>query len=157
MAEDIKIVTTVGSYIEGDLKFENGDLVRENGLTTAVIISLFTDRRADEDDQIDNPDDRRGWWGDLLEEDDQIGSKLWQLERAKTTPETMTKAKQYIKDALQWMLDDGVCSKINVTMSRGGIPGNDILGFEIQIMKNDGNNITYKFDDLWSGQFEEVS
>ena len=47
------------------------DLQGDDGLMTAVIISLFTDARAHDDDPL--PDervgvssDRRGWWGDCL-------------------------------------------------------------------------------------------
>ena len=47
------------------------DLQGDDGLFTAVIISLFTDRRANADDPL--PDERicalpdpRGWWGDYI-------------------------------------------------------------------------------------------
>lgn len=40
----------------------NGDLVNGDDLQTAMIISLFTDRVARDDDDIDG-EDRRGWWG----------------------------------------------------------------------------------------------
>lgn len=42
----------------------NGDLVNGDDLQTAMIISLFTDRVARDDDDIDG-EDRRGWWGDM--------------------------------------------------------------------------------------------
>lgn len=70
------------------------DLQGDDGLMTAVIISLFTDARAHDDDPL--PDervgvssDRRGWWGDCLPDAqgeqtlESIGSRLWLLWREK--------------------------------------------------------------------------
>ena len=48
-----------------DLSILGGDLATDDGLRTAVIISLFTDARARADDPLPEADaDRRGWWGD---------------------------------------------------------------------------------------------
>ena len=53
-------------------------------LTRAVVISLFTHRRADPDDNVDVP---MGWWGDTwpVVANDRYGSKLWILQRSKLT------------------------------------------------------------------------
>ena len=60
-----------------DIKIQNGILELDNGLQTAIYISLFTDRRIGEDDEIpDRSNDRRGYWGDTLE-DEPLGSFLW--------------------------------------------------------------------------------
>lgn len=80
----------------GRLRHGGGDLVAENTLRTAVILSLFLDRRADDDDVLPNgSNDRRGWWADTvapmteygigggLASGDRIGSRLWLLSREK--------------------------------------------------------------------------
>lgn len=162
MAEDIKMKYD-SDLREFDIEYKNGDLVRELGLETAVYMSLFTDRRASEDDPVDDIKDLRGWWGDGLnetEDEDLIGSKLWILARAKTTSETASLAKQYIEEAMQWMLDDDVAASINVEVSRQNRKGqegtgadSDVLAFKLQILKNDGDTVTFKFDDLWGSQF----
>jgi len=48
---------------EGNLEYVNGDLALEQGLYSAVLISLFTDARAADDDILPNmlDDNRRGW------------------------------------------------------------------------------------------------
>ena len=93
MATDIKIKFNPET-LEGDFEYKTGDLTREEGLGTAVLISLFTDRRADPDDNIDNPDDKKGWWGDLApNKGDKIGSKLWQFDRSKTDQNTINRIK----------------------------------------------------------------
>ena len=53
-------------------------------LTRAVVISLFTWRRAEPDDNADVP---MGWWGDTWPavQNDRYGSRLWLLQRSKLT------------------------------------------------------------------------
>lgn len=153
MANDIKIQWNT-TYNQGDIEYGTNDLVRELGLETAVIISLFTDRRANDDDELDDIDDRRGWWADSTSEidDDQIGSRIWLLGRSKTTKETELRLVEYAEEALQWLIDDGVAEDIVVTTERTGIKGNDRLDFKVEIFKVDGNTETFKFDDLWNAQ-----
>ena len=78
MAKDIKIKYD-NDLMEGDIDFLNGDLIREDGLETAVLISIFTNKRALDSDNLINPGEKRGWWGDLVSdiEGDKIGSKFW--------------------------------------------------------------------------------
>lgn len=157
MARDIRLVWNE-SLLEGDLLFQEGDLLREPGLQTAVIISLFTNRRADEGDPLDNPNDKQGWWGDQISEiqEDQIGSRLWILSRAKTTQENINLAKYYIEESLEWMIEDGIVAKIEVEVERQERKGKgtgDVLTFAIKFFKIDGNTEEFKFEDLWEGQF----
>lgn len=59
---DIAIVWRNG---RGNLALNGSDLLTDNSIETAVIISLFTDRRAQPSDLIpDGSTDRRGWWAD---------------------------------------------------------------------------------------------
>jgi phage gp46-like protein len=80
----------------------------EADLTRAVIISLYTWRRAGPDDPVDD-EELFGWWGDSFPAiaDDRIGSRLWLLRRVKLTAQTRRDAEFYAREALQWLLDDG--------------------------------------------------
>ncbi|AOM40484.1 phage GP46 family protein [Xenorhabdus hominickii] len=98
--------------IHADWLAGQGDLVTGNDLQTAIIISLFTDRQARADDDIDGTD-RRGWWGDNGA-DYPIGSRLWLLHRQKLTPAVALAAEDYAREALQWMLDDGVADAVDI-------------------------------------------
>ncbi|MEL5644722.1 phage GP46 family protein [Serratia bockelmannii] len=89
-----------------------GDLINGDDLQTAMIISLFTDRVARDDDDIDG-EDRRGWWGDMGE-DHKIGSRLWLLRRQKLTQDVAQKAEDYAREALQWLISDGVVSSFTI-------------------------------------------
>lgn len=115
-----------------DMAVAAGDLVMDSGLGTAVIISLGTDRLAAADDEIpDGTANRRGWWGDMpidpgtaLARPDAIGSRLWLLRRALATPATQRRAEAYAREALAWMLEDGVAGRIDVTSTlAGAAPG----------------------------------
>ena len=83
----------------------NGQLSLDDSLYTAVLISLFTDRRADEDDELPASETwRRGWWADSLAQNgifkkDQIGSRLWLLMRCKATEQTRQRAEDYCNEA----------------------------------------------------------
>lgn len=157
MAKDIKLVydIDIGS---GNFVFDNGDFVREEGLETAVNISLFTDGRATEYDEIEDTDDKRGWWGDQLSEyqDDEIGSKLWLLERQKTTDEVIEQTRQYALESLEWMVDDEVAQTVEVSVTRGGSPGKDELNMEVRIFKFDNTVEVFKFNDLWESQLGAI-
>lgn len=133
-----------------DYALEKLGLSEDDGLDTAVVISLFTDRRAEPGDVIpDGTDDVRGTWLDSfpVQEGDLMGSRLWLLDREKQLPEVMAKAKEYCEEALQWMVDDGVARSVTVTVTN---PRMGILHALIQIAKPDGTNTQYQFENFWS-------
>lgn len=134
---------------EADLVIEDGDFVLDDSLQTSVIISLFSDRRARRDDALpDSSSDRRGWCGDAWPEvpADQIGSRLWLLGREKEIVETMRRAREYGKECVSWILEDGIAAKIEVTAS---VPTRGVLRLLVTISKRDGTNENYQYDALW--------
>jgi phage gp46-like protein len=84
----------------------------------------------------DGTNDPRGWWADS---DVPIGSRMWLLRRAKQTPDTLQRAFDYLCEALQWMLDDGVVGQfvINVQWVRA-----TMLGAQITAFKQNGTTLT---------------
>ena len=132
-----------------DIALSGPDLATDSGLKTAVIVSLFTDRLAAEDDSLPgDPEDRRGWWADAFPyvEGDKTGSRLWLLSREKQTQAVVTRAVEYAREALQWLLDDGLASKVDVA---GSIPKAGMLGLEIEIKRPEGPTIEYRFTNIW--------
>jgi len=118
-----------------------------NDLQSAIVISLFSDRIAAVGDVIpDGTNDPRGWWADA---DVPIGSRLWLLKRSKQIPETLQLAYDYIAEALQWLLDDGVVAQfdINVQWVR-----TSMLGAQITAYKQDGTTLmTGLYTWAWNG------
>lgn len=92
---------------------------REATLTRAVLISLFTWRRALTDDPVDD-EELFGWWGDSYPDiaDDRIGSRLWLLRRVKLTDATQRDAEFYANEALRWLLDDGHVIAIEIASQK---------------------------------------
>lgn len=91
-----------------------GNLEMTSALETAVMMSLFTDARALPGDKLlPGETDRRGWWGDLVDAQP-IGSRLWLLRRAKRLPETLKLARDYVSEALRWLVTDQIAAKVEV-------------------------------------------
>lgn len=131
----------------GDWSIADGQLASGDDLATAVLISLFTDGRANDDDvPPDGSDDRRGWWGDL-DQDVPIGSRLWLLDRSRLTNDVANEAKAYIAEALQWLLDDKVATKVEVAT---GIGGRSQLDAVVRITRQDGTVAALKYGWVWS-------
>lgn len=122
-------------------------LTTGNDLESAIIISLFADRISAVGDVIpDGTNDPRGWWADGTVP---IGSRLWLLRRSKQIPETLQLAYDYIAEALQWLLDDGVVAQfdINVQWVRAGV-----LGAQITAYKQNGTTLmTGLYTWAWNG------
>lgn len=116
-----------------------------NPLPRAVIISIFSWRRANPDDNAPVP---MGWWGDTYPTvtGDRIGSRLWLLGREKITNDVLNRARDYAIEALQWMLDDGVAARIDVDSQRGGM---DEAQLNIVIYQRDGTTWNMRFDEYW--------
>lgn len=147
-ASDVAIVWDA-ERSQGDWQLAgNGALLTAQALETAVMVSLFTDDRAEPDDRLAPGDtDRRGWWGNALG-DDPIGSRLWLLRRARRLPETLNLARDYIREALAWLVADGIAAKVDVTTewaARGRI------GALIVISQADGSSAALRAEWAWEG------
>lgn len=112
----------------------SGAVAREDGLRTAILLSLFLDARASAEDPLPDPlnRDRRGWVGDALapRAGDRIGSRLWLLAREKQNEATRLRAEIYAREALAWMTEEGLARSVSVTaawVSQGQ------LGLRVQV------------------------
>lgn len=118
----------------------------DDPLQRAVVISLFTWRRALASDPVD--DDRCGWWGDSYPTvaDDRIGSRLWLLRRRSLTDGTVRDAQAYAEEALRWLIDDDVLVSVTVTVQR---QGTERLVLRVQGVGVDGQDLDLRFNDVW--------
>lgn len=129
-------------YVNGLLKASTDPL---DPLTRSVVISLFTWRRAESDDDTPEP---FGWWGDTWPtvQNDRIGSRLYLLRRSKLTNKTPQSAREYMQQALAWMTEDGVAARTEVRAERVAV---DTLAAGVTIWQRDGNIHNITFDDIW--------
>lgn len=93
----------------------------EDTLATAIIISLFTDARAGDDDSLPyGSTERRGWLGEHYLRDgaaspaDGWGNKLWLLYISKHVDSILELARFTAQESLQWLLRDGIASRVQV-------------------------------------------
>ena len=142
--------TTIVSFEAGaDLAMDQFELATDDGLETAVILSLFTDARAADDDPLPiGSTDRRGAWIDSYPavDGDKFGSRLWLL-RGKQTQDELNRAKQYAEEALAWMIADGVARRVEVIAY---IVRMEMLGLSIAIYRPDASVARYRYENLWN-------
>lgn len=97
-------------------------LAEDEGLRTAVILSLFTDRRAEPGDELPDGTTRGGYWGDAYpaRPGDRWGSRLWLLQRSTITRDVLRRAETYAREAFDWAIEDGVASRVVATATPRG-------------------------------------
>jgi phage gp46-like protein len=142
------------------LLLDDGTLDDTQALASAVIVALGTDRLADPDDILPDPDstDRRGWWGDLDAQEIwdgwPIGSRLWLETRDKIVGPgaaqgaTVARIYQYIVEAIQPFVDRRIASTFDVQVNRVGRERIDAL---IRMYRGPQAAVDLRFQILWSG------
>lgn len=133
----------------------------EDTLQTAVIISLFTDRRATADDKLPpNQTDRRGWVGDEFTSDDfdnrpdYWGSLLWLCYGGKSTGDLLEFARFAAAESLDWMVRTELASRVSVTAQWTGERG-DRLAIRPAIYKPGQASPVY--DVLWGTSIRRLT
>ena len=145
---DIKLIEIdEGGTTAYDIAIENGDLVPDDGLETAILTSILSDQRADES-QVPQPEFRRGWIGDLVTPFPGVkyGSLIWLTEQSRLTQSVLNSIKDYAQKSLQWMIDTGLANEIEATATRQN--SNTVL-LTIRVV-SPGGGITEKAFTLWS-------
>lgn len=132
-----------------DIAIDGSGLAIDDGLRTAVIVSLFTDARVDAN-EVTPGTDRRGYWADrhTYTTDHITGSRLWLLAGEKQLDEVLNRAREYAQNALQWLIDDRIARAVTVTAE---IVRDGVLGIGIEIARTDHPVTRYRFERFWSG------
>lgn len=114
-----------------------GDFVLTGGLETAVIVSLFSDRRARKDEVAD-PMLRRGWDGDLVPDvpGDVHGSGLWLYEQRRLGPGDYGGVRIEAETALAWMVGEGLARSASAAVTP--VPAKRQLQLRVTLTEPDG-------------------
>ena len=128
---------------------ENGDIEKEDGFDTNIIMSLFCERRATVDEVVD-PISRRGWWGNTLSDTPgfEIGSKLWLLDQSKLTQGNVNLSSQYAEQALKWLIDGDFVRSVVVSSTPAYIASSPNITLKIDLIRLD-NEVEYKYFNIW--------
>lgn len=140
---EIKLEMENGAF---EIVIENGDFANEPGFDTNIWVSLFSDSRADVS-QVIIPEYRRGWLGNIVTDvpERQLGSFLWLVEQRRLNQDSLNEVIDYIRKALQWIVDDGVALKIEVD---GDIVPRTGIAASILITSKDGVTSDH-YIELW--------
>lgn len=120
-----------------DLVKGTGRLEVDDGLETPVVLSLFSDAPATADELaaagLTREQNRGAYWGnDYPDVDgDIVGSKLWLLARANRSDASLAQARDYAAEAVAWMIEDGLATRIPFTSGWYQRTGFLILGAEM--------------------------
>lgn len=124
----------------------NGQLEDGHDLKSAALISLFTWRRAHDDDVLPEPNStRKGCWIDALS-GRPLGSRLWLLRREKQTREVVARAREYAEEALAWLVEDGVCLEVEVVTE---IVSDGVLGIHVVFKRDPNTKVKFQFAFAW--------
>ena len=133
----------------------------EDTLQTAIILSLFSDARAGRDDALPlHETDRRGWLGDEFATDDfdnrpdELGSRLWLCYFGKAADDVLEKARFAAQEALDWLVRDGIASRVLVTAQWAGERG-DRLAVRPTVYQADRTAPVY--DVLWGTSIRKLA
>lgn len=119
------------------------DLTSGDDLITAVMVSLLSDRVANDDWSYSR--DKRGWWGDA-EISSPLGSRLWQLSILPVNDDQtyLAMAEGYVTEALEWLIEDSVCKEITCTASFLDSQKTK-LNLDVKLTKPDDSVIRYGY------------
>ena len=130
----------------GDLRIENGDLALDRGLRSVVLVSLFSDARLPDDQELPTGEcSRRGWWAE--NSGSRFGSLLWTVYRGKSIAENAERAREYAIASLEWLREDGIAERVDASASFEG----GVLCLEITITRGSAQ----LWPDLWETEIEE--
>lgn len=94
---------------------ETADLAGDDTIRTAILLSLFTDRRADPSEIPRFQSDPRGYWGDHISQSQfRTGSRLWLHTRSKNSPIEVAQIVTSCREALDWLIEDGHVQRLEV-------------------------------------------
>lgn len=127
MTLDLKLNQSKGYW---DLDIENGDFAKTDSLDTALYMSVFCEKRAN---QVSEPTLRRGHFTNQfsLVSGYEVGSLFWlYTSQAKNTTSNLTLIENAVTDGLRWLIDDAIISKTNVKATKS----NTQVNLEIELI-----------------------
>lgn len=130
-----------------DLDFNGLDLGLTDTLENAVIISIGSYARKKRGTAANLEPDIGGWWGDSLDENSiKLGGYIHEAFHEKLSDSTCRDIEKFIKDALKWMISDGVAKE---TLCSAEISDEKTISISIEIVKPAGNSEAYIYQFNW--------
>jgi phage gp46-like protein len=129
-----------------DISFTNGDFTLDSGLETSMMMTCYCQKR---EETIEDPSSRGGWAGNQLNQNGfEQGSLAWTLFQARADEDSVNLAQNYLEEAFQWYLDQGIAKELIVEVSLD----KEKMIASITLTRNDDTQFV-QYYDLW---FETV-
>lgn len=134
-----------------------GGLQARAALHTAIVLSLFTDKRLPDDHplmKLIEDGDQRGWWGDGADvrtdlNETELGSYLWVFERAYLNDDIVRQVEAVAQEALAPLIAQEAAARIDCQAERRP-PPSDGVNLAVQAYGRDGRRIyDIRFEDIW--------
>jgi phage gp46-like protein len=107
----IKIAYDAASQTYDLVESPGGNLELDHGLTTAILISLLTDARAD---------GQRGWWGAAYSRSGEPwGSTLWRELASPRDATFAARVRSTAEAALAWLVSESFASAVTISVDSG--------------------------------------
>jgi len=129
-----------------DISFaSDGDLATNEGFDTAIKMSIFCEKRANES-EIPTARLRRGWVGNILSDVTgfEIGSKRWLYDQARMTDSTLNGIINEIQNGLNWFVEDDLLDEITATAIEAG----EVITVEVDLYRN-SSRVDQQHFDAW--------
>ena len=121
----------------------SGDFELTETLSTALLMSVYCEKR---DDSIEVVENRGGWMGnELNDEDYEIGSLLWTKYQSALDDELAEDLNDILSEGMDWLIDEKILSEVEVESFIDY--DKNIVDSRIQITQNN-NKEEVKFLDL---------
>lgn len=126
-----------------DIQIDGSDFQADEGLQTALEVSLLTDARSA---NVADRGSRRGYAGDvfLAPLGRSLGSTLWEYDQARLTPRTINGIRAAANNALAYLAQDNIARSVTATVSN---PASGLLRVDIDILTNEGD--IQQYEVLW--------
>lgn len=123
----------------------DGDFSTIEGLDTAITMSIYCERRADES-EVPESTNRRGWWGNQFADKFgfEIGSKLWLYRQTRLTQETIEALRDAAIRGLDWLIDNDIAINIDAVVSFA--EGRVIL---LVLLTRPNGQVERRYFELW--------
>lgn len=99
---DALLTRPLNGYIDCQIA-ENGDVLQQDFFDTAILVSVYEEKRAAES-EVALPEQRRGWIGNESTPDFERGSKIWLYSQSRLTRSVINNIISAANEALAWLV-----------------------------------------------------
>lgn len=122
---------------------DDGDIKTDDSFDSAIVVSLFADRRALAS-QVLPPELRRGWIGDEFTPGFQIGSHLWLFDQSRHTQNVANDMGDAAQLAVDWFVKEELLESVRAL----GIRLDNGIELRIRFVRPNGK-VENRFFTFW--------